>query len=264
MKKTVLITLLAFIAIACFGQNDNSGPIKFLGIPIDGTESQFAGKLKNKGFSYNYRTQSYEGQFNGSSVNVLIHCNHDVVDRIFVAFPYKNETEIRIEFNNLIHQFNDNMKYLDLSLNDEISEDDRIGHNIFIEKKRYQASFYYFDNSRDSLEIMNAMADCLSDYISEDLLEAYRKEMEQFVEASEDQQNEIIKQTIDDIYLGLDQFGADEEYIENFYDTLQIVFDSMKQLADGCVWFMIHEHSGRYQIGLYYDNLHNRPHGEDL
>ena len=114
MKKTVLITLLAFIAIACFGQNDNSGPIKFLGIPIDGTESQFAGKLKNKGFSYNYRTQSYEGQFNGCSVNVLIHCNHDVVDRIYVAFPYKNEIGIRIDFNILLRQFDENMKYIDL------------------------------------------------------------------------------------------------------------------------------------------------------
>lgn len=40
--------------------------------------------------------------------------------------------------------------------------------------------------------------------------------------------------------------------------------DGMRSLADGDVWFMIHERYGRYQIGLYYDNLHNQAHGEDL
>ena len=51
MKKTLLIALLTLLSAVCFGQN--GGPLKFLGIPIDGTEAQFVSKLKTKGFSYN-------------------------------------------------------------------------------------------------------------------------------------------------------------------------------------------------------------------
>ena len=45
---------------------------------------------------------------------------------------------------------------------------------------------------------------------------------------------------------------------------LAAFMEGMSSLADGEVWFMIHERYGRYQIGLYYDNLHNQAHGEDL
>ena len=45
---------------------------------------------------------------------------------------------------------------------------------------------------------------------------------------------------------------------------LAAFMDGLRSLADGDVWFMIHERYGRYQIGLYYDNLHNQAHGEDL
>ena len=49
MKKTLLIALLTLISVVCFGQE--GGPLKFLGIPIDGSEAQFAAKLKSKGFA---------------------------------------------------------------------------------------------------------------------------------------------------------------------------------------------------------------------
>ena len=45
---------------------------------------------------------------------------------------------------------------------------------------------------------------------------------------------------------------------------LATLIDGMKSLADGEVWFMIHENYGRYNISLYYDNLHNQANGEDL
>ena len=46
MKKALFIALLTLFSIVCLGQN--GGTLKFLGIPIDGTEAQFAAKLKSK------------------------------------------------------------------------------------------------------------------------------------------------------------------------------------------------------------------------
>lgn len=45
---------------------------------------------------------------------------------------------------------------------------------------------------------------------------------------------------------------------------METYLDAMTSLADGDVWFMIQENYGQYYIGLYYDNLHNQAHGEDL
>ena len=64
--------------------------------------------------------------------------------------------------------------------------------------------------------------------------------------------------------LGLGQEENVEPNPEEALRFLATFMDGMKSLADGSVWFMIHEHYGRYQIGLYYDNLHNQAHGEDL
>ena len=36
------------------------------------------------------------------------------------------------------------------------------------------------------------------------------------------------------------------------------------QMSNGSVWFKIFEYYGKYYIGLYYDNLINKPNGEDL
>lgn len=55
-----------------------------------------------------------------------------------------------------------------------------------------------------------------------------------------------------------------EEANDIAYRFISHALDTIRSLADGEVWFMIHEHYGKYQIGLYYDNLHNQAHGEDL
>lgn len=47
-------------------------------------------------------------------------------------------------------------------------------------------------------------------------------------------------------------------------DVLKFVFEKLEDMLTGSVWFTIHEIYGKYQIGLYYDNLNNRPNGEDL
>ena len=56
MKKAILITLLVFFSVVCMGQKE--GALKFLGIPVDGTEAHFAAKLRGKGFTYDSTYES--------------------------------------------------------------------------------------------------------------------------------------------------------------------------------------------------------------
>lgn len=100
---------MALVSLFCHAQN--AVGIKFLGIPIDGSKEQFVQKLKAKDFTYSSLYESYKGQFNGKPVDVYIHTNHNLVDRVYVAFPYSTEEGIRTEFNRLLNQFKDNGKY---------------------------------------------------------------------------------------------------------------------------------------------------------
>lgn len=266
MKKAIFTALLALIAVITFGQNSNSGPIKFLGIPIDGTESQFVTKLKNKGFIYNSLYESYEGQFNGKQVDVYIHTNHNIVDRVYVAFPCTTEESIRVEFNRLLKQFNENKKYKNFSFDDEIPEDDDISYEISVNNKRYQAIFSYFDEDRDYLQFAYDLIDGFSDYLTKEQRDIVKANIMQLASVSEEEQDVIMKQVITEM-----QKVAPTKTSENTEEATDIAYrffshalDTIRSLADGEVWFMIHEHYGKYRIGLYYDNLHNQAHGEDL
>ena len=64
--------------------------------------------------------------------------------------------------------------------------------------------------------------------------------------------------------LGIGQEENVEPYPQKALRFLGAFMDGIKFLSDGSVWFMIHEHYGCYQIGLYYDNLLTQAHGEDL
>lgn len=266
MKKIFFSTLLALISFIGLSQSSNSGAIKFLGIPIDGTESQFVAKLKNKGFTYNSQYESYKGQFNGKTVDVYIHTNHDIVDRVYVAFPYTSEENIRAEYNRLLKQFNENKKYMNLSLSDEIPEDDDISYEISVNNKRYQASFSYFDEDGDQLEFVYAIIDGFSDFFTEEERNAMKDNIKQYVSASEEGRDKIMEQVIAEMQKTefAQTSGNTEEDTEKAYRFLVTALDTIRSLADGDVWFMIHNHYGQYRIGLYYDNLHNQANGEDL
>lgn len=262
MKKTLLIALLTLFSAVCFGQD--GGSLKFLGIPIDGTEAQFAAKLKAKGFTYNTVYESYKGQFNGKQVDVYIHTNHNQVDRVYVEFPYTTEASIRVEFNRLLGQFKDNGKYMDLSMNEEIPAEDDISYEITVKNKRYQASFCYYDSDRDPVAFINALMDKFSEFFTEEQLAKLKEYAVKAMDVPEDHkalQAEMMAE-MQKMGLGQDENAEpDPEKALRFFATFM---DGMRALADGDVWFMIHEHYGRYQIGLYYDNLHNQAHGEDL
>ena len=257
MKRLLIITLFSFICI--LGYSQNKGVLKFLDIPIDGTEAQFAAKLKNKGFSYNSYSETYKGQFNGKNVDVIIHTNHNLVDRVYVAFPFTTESLIRNEYNRLLSQFEENSKYMGFGLNEMIPEAEDISYEIKVHDKRYQASYSYLDPNTDLVAFCNALLDKCSDFFPGSVKETMKENLTAYLNLSEEEQEEYFNLVLTELQKPMEEMEA-----EQMLNYLFTIIDSMKSLSDGSVWFMIHENSGRYQIGLYYDNLHNQAHGEDL
>ena len=82
-------------------------------------------KLKAKGFqSTATNPEVLEGEFNGYDVNIHIGTTNNKVSRIMVADANPiSETDIRIRFNSLCEQFNNNPKYASLEEDPRISED---------------------------------------------------------------------------------------------------------------------------------------------
>ena len=233
MKR--LLSFVIGILIMCstvFGQSENT--LKFLGIPVDGSKSEMVEALKAKGFKYDSEYDCLVGDFNGKESEIGIVENHGKVYRVVVFDANTSDAgEIRIRFNNLIHQFeNSDSKYFYIFPNNPIPEDEDIHYEILVNKKQYIAEFIYNplygnDELRDRL-------------------------INEAIEESE----EVVKD------------GKNIEFYsdKDNYDQLVSSIAGLKviQMSNSSVWFKIFEHYGEYYIGLYYDNLLNKPNGEDL
>lgn len=130
------------VAVALHAQNKDV--TKFLGIPVDGTKAAMIQKLRAKGFKrISYDSDILEGEFNGENVNFVVVTNNNKVYRIMVADKNtRNEADIRIRFNNLCYQFQNNSKYTPISYNQAIPDDEQIYTNMTLYNKRYEADFY--------------------------------------------------------------------------------------------------------------------------
>ncbi len=138
MKKFFALSFFLAFSAALFAQVEVT---KFLGIPVDGTKSEMISKLKDKGFVDVGAEGLLTGEFNGEKVYVSIVTNRGKVCRIGIAdISTRNEAEIKIRFNNLCCQFEDNPKYI--SPQDyKLSEDEDISYNMMVNNKRYNAMF---------------------------------------------------------------------------------------------------------------------------
>lgn len=132
------------ISFSSFAQDKDV--TKFLGIPVDGTKTEMKQKLIAKGFVPKKMgdLEWLEGEFNGRNVNVYICTNNNKVYRIMLADKNTvDEAQIKIHFNNLVKQFENNKRYYafgDYSLSDE--ED--ISYEMIVHNKIYAA--YYSQN----------------------------------------------------------------------------------------------------------------------
>ena len=234
MKR--LLSFVIGILIMCFtvfGQSEST--LKFLGIPVDGSKSEMVAALKDKGFRYDSNSGFLVGDFNGMESHIGIVENHGKVYRVVVfdANTY-DAGQIRIRFNNLIHQFeNSNGKYYYIVQNEIIPEDEDISYEINVHDKQYSATFIY-----------NPL------YGNDEL------------------RDKLVNEVVEENKLLLEKKGiTPEEFYsdkDNYIQVFSSIVDKIFQMSKGSVWFQIFEYYGKYYIGLYYDNLINKPNGEDL
>lgn len=226
MRKFFYIISLILLSLTTYAQKDVT---QFLGISLDGTKEEMFRKLKAKGFRPNpYNPEVLEGEFNGVDVNLFVATNGDKVCRIMLTDVNQcDESSIRIRFNNLCRQFENNSKYLSLG-EQYISSDEDISYGISVKKQRYEAIFYQRPTeSLDSASLLETLApQILSKYSPEELINP----------------TEEINQYCTDL-------------LENYFIEL-----ALKK----SVWFMISDYYGKYYITMFYDNEYNRANGEDL
>ncbi len=152
MRK--FLTLLAMIAISAsvFAQKEVT---KFMGIPVDGSPTEMIKKLKAKGFTTDEDVMQavklegidldgpevLTGRFNGEKVRVFLVVEQNKVRRIYLADKNtRDETQIKIRFNTLVRQFENNDKYV-YFYEQTIADDEDISYQMTVNKKQYQAGF---------------------------------------------------------------------------------------------------------------------------
>ena len=153
MRK--FLTLLAMIAISAsvFAQKEVT---KFMGIPVDGSPTEMIKKLKAKGFTTDEDfMQAVElglidwdgpevltGRFNGEKVRVFLGVEKNKVWRIYLSDKdSRDETQIKIRFNTLVRQFENNDKYIPYFDEQTIADDEDISYQMTVNKKQYEAVF---------------------------------------------------------------------------------------------------------------------------
>ena len=140
MKRIFLFYIMAIMAISMSAQNDVT---TFLGIPVDGFKSEMKQKLVSKGFvPKKVGTNEFlEGEFNGTDVHVYIATNNNKVYRIMLCDANtQNEANIKIRFNKLVSQFENNKRYTSLDKY-TLSDEENISYEMTVNKKNYDALF---------------------------------------------------------------------------------------------------------------------------
>jgi len=228
MKRIFLFYIMAIMAISMSAQNDVT---TFLGIPVDGFKSEMKQKLVSKGFvPKKVGTNEFlEGEFNGTDVHVYIATNNNKVYRIMLCDANtQNEANIKIRFNKLVSQFENNKRYTSLDKY-TLSDEEDISYEMTVHNKDYEAAFYQVPN----MEKADTLA--LQEKVRNELLSKYTEA--ELKNPSEEITKEIANTTI--------KIGTE--------------WMLMKP-----VWFKIVRVNGKYYICMFYDNEYNRSHGEDL
>lgn len=99
------------LSIEVFGQNTR--PIEFMGIPVDGTAEEMREKLVDKGFLYSYSSDAFIGEFNGREVVLMLATYKGKVWKVYVIYSDSdNAYSIIQRYNNLCGQLVNNSKYV--------------------------------------------------------------------------------------------------------------------------------------------------------
>lgn len=229
MKRILFFCIMAITAISLFAQKDVT---TFLGIPVDGNKSEMKQKLINKGFvpKKEGATEFLEGEFNGTDVRVFIVTNNNKVYRIMLCDANtQNEANIKIRFNKLVSQFENNKRYCSLDNKYTLSDEENISYEMTVHNKNYDALFYQYPD----IEKIDTLA----------LQEKYRNQL-------------LSKYTLEELSKPTEEMKKELERMA--------VRNTMEMLLKKTVWFRICESYGEYYITMFYDNEYNHANGEDL
>ena len=228
MKRLLFIVLAMIATITSFAQQKDV--TSFLGIPVDGTVLSMKQKLVSKGFvPKKVGTNEFlEGEFNGTDVRVYIVTNNNKVYRIMVADNFTvDEAQIKIRFNNLVSQFENNKRYFPLDKY-TLSDEEDISYEMTVHNKNYDAYFYQVPD-------MEKADTFFEEKVRNELLSKYTEA--ELKNPSEEISKEITNTAI--------KIGTERMLMKP-------------------VWFKIVRVDGEYFICMFYDNEYNHANGEDL
>lgn len=228
MKRIFLFYIMAIMAISMSAQNDVT---TFLGIPVDGFKSEMKQKLVSKGFvPKKVGTNEFlEGEFNGTDVRVYIVTNNNKVYRIMLCDANtQNEANIKIRFNKLVSQFENNKRYFSLDKY-TLSDEEDISYEMTVHNKNYEAAFYQVPDMEKTYTL------ALQEKVRNELLSKYTEA--ELKNPSEEITKEIANTTI--------KIGTELMLMKP-------------------VWFKIVRVNGEYYICMFYDNIYNQADGENL
>ena len=228
MKKLLLVL---FIPLLSYAQKDVT---QFFDIPVDGFKPQMVKKIKSKGYTVSTKYEdALEGEFNGKDVYISIGTVNNKVWRVLLLDQNStDEINIRIRFNTLIQQFQNNDRYITLAdsivSKYTIPEKEDISYESSVNNKRYDAYFYQkslkYDSIKNETDLLKRKIDSLS------------------------KKNEMM---------------SEEEGKNNLNLILRSAKERIKS-ENKLVWFTIKEKYGKYKILMFYENIYNEAKGKGL
>lgn len=232
MKKIFSLLILFVCAFSLYAQKDVT---TFLGIPVDGSYANMKRQIVAKGFKPmgTGENEYLKGTFNGKDVSVYIVTNRDKVCRIMVSENGRcSESQIKINFNRLVKEFENSGRYIAASFeSQEILDSEDIDYEMLVHSKSYDAAFMQAPDPT-KIDTLAVQAQ-----IREEMLKKFTPE----------------------------QIEADSEEVQKELQNASMMI-ALEIMGKKSVWFRIfkEEYGSNFYINYFYDNEYNRSHGEDL
>lgn len=233
MKKLLCVTIALLCTATMQAQEEEKDVTKFLGIPVDGYKPAMIEKLKAKGFRSIPNADLLEGEFNGTDVLLSIVTNNNKVWRIMLTDKNftRNVTDIKIRFNQLCKQFENNPKYIrankfdsivlgrpELEEEPTIPDNEDLSFEITLKDKRYEAAYYQLPDSVTKEQALGYLTGPIGEVSPEKMLER-------------------------------------ASILRKCYMAAQ-----NKRVG----FMLVEESAGKYRIYMFYENEYNKADGEDL
>ena len=256
MKKTWIIVYLCLLSTVCFGQE--SGVLKFLGIPMEGPKEQFEEQLTDKGFKRSDNPDVFKGKYNKKQVEVAVRTKDEVVNQVCVSFQDTTVQKVIEEYNQLINLFRKDKDFVDFTFNVEMMDDEDIPRKM-AKGKRYEAHFNYYDPDFGP-KMMDALLNKLGGFFTEDQLVRMKELAQKINNTPQDQKDDAF---LADVVGTIKKIGIGDPNEEpdpgKAFQFMGAFIEAWMSLTDGDVWFKIQEFDNpariqnRYRIVLYYD-----------